>query len=143
MTESEAEAFVERFEAAWAGRDSQAFLELWHPDGQLHSPFYDRVIFGHELGALNEFQRVAIPDLVWTLTGWTWRGDTLVIEWENSNRYGERIVRWRGVDRFRLRDGRIVEEVVYADTALLRGLRTGEPIEPLLRFPSSTPEADE
>src|SRR5215217_5433109 len=102
MTASDAEAFVTRFRAAWASRESRAFLDLWHPDGTLHSPFYDRVILGHEIGKLNEFQRRAVPQLTWTLVGWTWREDTVVVEWENSNTYGERLVTWRGVDRFRL-----------------------------------------
>lgn len=135
MTESEAEAFVKRFEAAWAGRQSRAFLELWHPDGKLHSPYYDRVIFGREIGALNELQGLAVPNLTWRLIGWTWRADTVVVEWENSNRYGERLVTWRGVDKFTLREGKIAEEIVYADTAVLHGLRSGKPLEPLIRVP--------
>ena len=135
MTESEAEAFVKRFEAAWAARQSRAFLELWHPDGKLHSPYYDRVIFGREIGALNELQGAAAPNLTWKLIGWTWRADAVVVEWENSNRYGERIVTWRGVDKFTLRDGRISEEIVYADTAMLHALRLGKPLEPLIRVP--------
>ncbi len=76
-----------------------------------------------------------MPNLTWTLVGWTWREDTVVVEWENSNRYGERLVSWRGVDKFTLRDGKIVEEVVYADTAVLHGLRSGRPLEALIRVP--------
>ena len=32
MTEQEAQAFVERFAAAWAAKDGAAFLRLWHPE---------------------------------------------------------------------------------------------------------------
>ena len=135
MTESEAAAFVKRFEAAWAGRQSRMFLDLWHPDGQLHSPFHDRVILGREIGALNEFLGLAVPNLAWRLVGWTWREDTVVVEWESSNGDSERPITWRGVDKFTLREGKIVEEVVYADTAVLHGLRAGSRLEPLLRFP--------
>ena len=33
MTDAEIQDFVTRFAAAWAARDGNAFLELWHPDG--------------------------------------------------------------------------------------------------------------
>ena len=38
MTDMDIQDFVTRFAAAWAARDGQAFLALWHPDGVLHSP---------------------------------------------------------------------------------------------------------
>jgi hypothetical protein len=41
---------------------------------------------------------------------------------------------WRGVDKFRLKAGKIIEEVVYCDTAPLRALRTGETLEPITKF---------
>jgi hypothetical protein len=41
---------------------------------------------------------------------------------------------WRGVDKFRLSAGKIIEERVYCDTAPLRALRTGEALEPITRF---------
>jgi hypothetical protein len=33
--------FVTRFAAAWAARDGNAFLELWHGDGTLTTPLVD------------------------------------------------------------------------------------------------------
>jgi hypothetical protein len=42
---------------------------------------------------------------------------------------------WRGVDKLTLREGRIIEEVVYADTAPLQALRRGETFEALIRMP--------
>jgi hypothetical protein len=91
--------------------------------GELTSPlypYYDRVTFGREIGALNELQGLAAPNLTWRLIGWTWRADTVAVELENSNRYGESLVTWRGVDKFTLREGKIAEEIVYADTAVLQ-----------------------
>lgn len=35
MTENDVQEFVTRFAAAWAARDGEAFLALWHPDGLL------------------------------------------------------------------------------------------------------------
>ena len=135
MTDAEIQIFVDAFAQAWARRDAGAFLALWHPDGLLHSPFANRVIKGSELGMLTELYSKSAPNLIWKLLGWTSRGNVVVIEWENSNRYGEQLVTWRGVDRITLENGKIREEVVYADTAPLQALRRGTTFAALLQLP--------
>ncbi len=134
MTETEAAAFVEAFTAAWRSRDPASFEALWHPDGILRWPFSDRPIAGSEIGRLNALLAAQAPDLVWTLLGWTWRGDVVVVEWENSRGAGNARVVWRGADKFTLRQGRIAEEIVYADTAPLRAMRSGAALEPMVRL---------
>lgn len=134
MTDQDVQEFVTRFAAAWASRDGEAFLALWHPDGVLHSPLYDRPIRGKEFGRLTDLVREVAPDLVWQLLDWTSRGDVVVIEWQTTRIVGGRRVDTRGVDRFRLREGLIAEERVYTDTAPLRALRRGEALEPLVRL---------
>jgi hypothetical protein len=141
MTPQQIETFVGRFEQAWASRSSEAFQSLWHPEGELHYPFAGRVIKGSEIGLLNEIQAASAPELTWELIHWTARGDVVVVEWECSNRYGEAIVTWRGVDKLTLRDGRIIEEVVYADTAPLQALRRGQVFEPLITLPEANARA--
>ena len=42
MTDAEIQDFVTRFAAAWAARDGNAFLDLWHPEGMLHTPLVGR-----------------------------------------------------------------------------------------------------
>ena len=135
MTLAEAEEFVTRFAAAWAARDSEMFLRLWWPEGKLHYPFASRVIRGDEIGMLNELTKGRSPDLKWSMVDCTARGDVIVVEWESTNRLGDRVRSWRGVDNLTLRDGRIIEEVVYADTAPLQALRRGETIEALIPIP--------
>ena len=134
MTDAAVEAFVTQFAAAWAARDGEKFLALWHSDGVLRTPFAGRPIAGSELGKLNDIQKEQAPDLVWQLLDWTSRGDVVIVEWQNSRFVGGKRFDFRGVDKFRLRDGKIVEEVVYADTAPLRAARTGEALEPLVRM---------
>lgn len=134
MTDQDVQEFVTRFAAAWASRDGEAFLALWHPDGLLQSPLYDRPVRGKEFGRLTDLVREAAPDLVWQLLDWTSRGDVVVIEWQTTRMIGGRRFDTRGVDKFRLRDGLIVEERVYTDTAPLRALRRGEALEPLVRL---------
>lgn len=134
MADQDIQEFVTRFAAAWAARDGEAFLAMWHPHGLLHSPLYDRAVRGKEFGRLTDLAREAAPDLVWQLLDWTSRGDVVVIEWQTTRLVAGRRLDTRGVDKFRLREGLIVEECVYTDTAPLRALRRGEALEPLVRL---------
>jgi ketosteroid isomerase-like protein len=73
----------------------------------------------------------AAPDFVWQLLDWTSRGDVLIIEWQTTRNVNGVRFEWRGVDKFRIRDGRIAEERVYSDTAPLHAFRSGEKLEPI------------
>ena len=134
MTENEAEAFVAKFAAAWADRSGPGFLPLWHEDGLLQAPHWARPIAGREQAAVGAFMRESQPHLVWRLVDWTHRGERVCILWETENRIGERVMTWRGVDWITLRDGKIVEEIVYYDTAPLHAAAAGTQAPPLLNF---------
>jgi hypothetical protein len=112
MTDAEIQGFITRFAAAWAARDSEAFLALWHPDGVLRTPLVDRPVAGRELGRLNDVQREIAPDLVWQLLDWSARDDIVIIEWQTTRIVGGQRFDWRGVDKFRLLEGKIIEERV-------------------------------
>jgi ketosteroid isomerase-like protein len=131
MTGEEVQDFVTRFAAAWAARDGKAFLELWHPDGMLYTPMVNRPVAGSELAHLLEVQMTAAPDFVWQLLDWTSRGDVVIIEWQTTRHVNGVRFEWRGVDKFRIRDGRIAEERVYSDTAPLRAFGSSEKLEPI------------
>ena len=134
MTTEEVQDFVTRFAAAWAARDGSAFLELWHSDGTLRTPLVDRPVRGSELARLLEVQTASAPDFVWQLLDWTSRGNVVIVEWQTTRHVGGVRFEWRGVDKFRRRDGKIAEEVVYSDTAPLRAFRSGEKLEPITKF---------
>jgi ketosteroid isomerase-like protein len=131
MTDEEVQDFVMRFAAAWAARDGNAFLELWHPDGMLHTPLVNRPVAGNELPRLLEVQTAAAPDFVWQLLDWTSRGEVVIIEWQTTRNVNGVRFEWRGVDKFRIKAGKIAEERVYSDTAPLRAFRSGERLEPI------------
>ncbi len=84
MTDIELQDFVTRYAAAWAARDGNAFLALWHPDGVLRTPFVGRAVAGSELKLLNDTQKALAPDLIWQLLDWTSRDDVVILEWQNS-----------------------------------------------------------
>jgi ketosteroid isomerase-like protein len=130
MTTEEVQDFGTRFAAAWAARDGNAFLDLWHGDGTLTTPLVDRPIKAR----LMEVQTASAPDFVWQLLDWTSRGNVVIIEWQTTRNVGGVRFEWRGVDKFRIRDGKIAEEVVYSDTAPLRAFRSGEKLEPITKF---------
>jgi ketosteroid isomerase-like protein len=134
MTDLEISDFVTQFAAAWAARDGEALLALWHPEGLLHTPLVGRPVKGSELARLMEVQKEAAPDFVWQLLDWTSRGDVVIIEWQTTRSIGGARVDWRGVDKFRVKAGRIIEERVYTDTAPLRAARSGTVLEPITRF---------
>lgn len=136
MTDIEVQDFIARFAAAWAARDGEAFLALWHPDGVLHSPLYGRPVPGKELGRLTDIVKERAPDSVWQLLDWTARGDTVIVEWQTTRTAGGRRFDWRGVDKFRLRDGKIAEERVYMDTAPLRAAAEGLTLSPVIALPA-------
>jgi ketosteroid isomerase-like protein len=134
MTDAELQDFVTRFAAAWAARDGNAFLDLWHPEGTLNTPLVGRTVKGSELNRLMEVQKAAAPDFVWQLLDWTSRGDVVIVEWQTTRIVNGARFDWRGVDKFRIRASKIIEERVYCDTAPLRALRTGETLEPITKF---------
>jgi ketosteroid isomerase-like protein len=134
MTDTEIQDFVVRFAAAWAGRDGEAFLALWHPEGLLDTPLVGRTVKGSELARLMEVQKEAAPDFVWQLLDWTSRGDVVIIEWQTTRIINGARFDWRGVDKFRIKAGKIIEERVYTDTAPLRAARSGTVLEPITRF---------
>jgi ketosteroid isomerase-like protein len=134
MTDAEVSDFVTRCAAAWAARDGQAFLDLWHPEGLLNTPMVGRTVKGNELDRLLAVQTAAAPDFVWQLLDWASRGDVVIIEWQTTRIVNGSRFSWRGVDKFRIREGKIAGEVVYCDTAPLRALRSGEKLESLTQF---------
>src|SRR5882724_11910053 len=85
MTDTEIQDFVTRFAAAWAARDGNAFIELWHPEGLLHTPLVNRAVAGSELNRLMQVQTAAAPGFVWQLLDWTSRGDVVIIEWQTKS----------------------------------------------------------
>ena len=116
MMPVEHEAFVAAFAAAWAARDPGAFDALWHADGVLVHPVLAGPVHQRDLATFQQRLTESVPDLTWRLDGWAGRDDRVFVEWTCIAMIGGRKTSWSGVDRFRLRDGKIVEEVVYSDT---------------------------
>jgi ketosteroid isomerase-like protein len=111
-----AELFVAQFVAAWARPDSATFAELWLDDGVFVHPTVASPLTGSEVPRWSERIKAAMPDFTFQADEWASRGDLMFLQWSSTATVGGRSLRWSGVDRFRLRDWRISEEVVYFDT---------------------------
>ncbi|MBX9882697.1 MAG: nuclear transport factor 2 family protein [Sphingomonas sp.] len=110
--------FYERFKSFWAAPSGERVLEIIAPDAVIHFTGA-----GHMSGrdyaawmgeALARFEGLAVTPM--DSAG---NRDMLYIAWEASaDMHGERRT-YRGVDRFRLRDGMAIEEHVIFDSAVL------------------------
>ena len=133
MNETEIQDFVTRFAAAWAARDGEAFFALWHPDGMPQSPLYDgRSPARNWAGSPSWCARAPGPCLAAARLDGPRRGGDRRMAGDTHGRW--KAIDWRGVDKFRLRAGRIAEERVYMDTAALRAARGVAWPEPLMRL---------
>lgn len=116
MSASDPQRFVSRFVEAWALPDSGGFAELWLPDGVFVHPSVGKPLPGAAVPGWSERIKASLPDLVFTADEWAARGDLVLLQWTTVASVAGRRLAWSGVDRFRLRGGKIAEEVVYYDT---------------------------
>ncbi len=110
--------FFERFKSFWSAPSGERVLEIIAPDATIHftgagymSGKAYAVWMGETLANLDGL-KVEPMDCAGN-------GDMLYIAWQASaNIHGKRRI-YRGVDRFRLKDGLAVEEHVIFDSAVL------------------------
>jgi ketosteroid isomerase-like protein len=119
MSRSSAELFVSQFVAAWARPDSGGFAELWLDDGVFVHPTVASPLSGSQVPRWSERVKAALAGFTFRADEWAGHRDLVFLQWTSTATVGTRSLRWSGVDRFRLRDWRIAEEVVYFDTLQL------------------------
>ena len=110
--------FYERFKSFWAAPSGERVLEIIAPDAAIHFTGAG-YMSGREYAAWMGETLASFEGLEVTPMDCAGNGDMLYIAWETSaTLHGERRV-YRGVDRFRLKDGMAVEEHVIFDSAVL------------------------
>ncbi len=110
--------FYERFCAFWKDPSGERVLEIIAPDASIHFTGAG-FMSGTQYAAFMGETLAALEELVVTPMDCAGNGDMLYIAWEAAaNIHGERRT-YRGVDRFRLKDGMAVEEHVIFDSAVL------------------------
>lgn len=110
--------FYERFKSFWAAPSGERVLEIISPEATIHFTGAG-FMSGREYAEWMRETLASLEELVVTPMDCAGNGDMLYIAWESSaNIHGERRT-YRGVDRFRLKDGMAVEEHVIFDSAVL------------------------
>jgi limonene-1,2-epoxide hydrolase len=121
--ETDMQAFVGAYQAAWASQVPGIMRSMWHPDGVLHHPALGRPVGADVVPHNNDFTKAALADFSWTLTRWASRGEHAFLEWRIQATIDGEAMTWQGVDVMVVRQGRIAEERVYFDTYPLRRKR--------------------
>lgn len=111
--------FYARFQSFWAAPSGARVAELIAPDAVIH--FSGAGVFsGLDYRAVMQQMLDAMPDLVVTPLDCAADGERMYIAWETRATIHGEPRTYRGVDRFRLKDGMAIEEHVIFDTAVLQ-----------------------
>ena len=132
MHPSSPEQFVTQFVDAWARSDGAGFADLWLDNGVLVHPAVASPLHGSEVPKWSERVKAAMPDFTFQADEWASHGDLMFLQWSSSATVGSQSLRWSGVDRFRLQDWRISEEIVYFDTLPLWSVLDPAMVRPAL-----------
>jgi len=89
---------------------------LWLDDGVFVHPTVASPLSGSEVPKWSQLVKAAMPDFTFQAEEWASHGDLMFLQWISTATVGAQSLQWSGVDRFRLRDWNILEEVVYFDT---------------------------
>ena len=115
---SEHQDFYERFKSFWAAPSGTRVPEVIAPDAKIHFTGAG-IMSGADYADWMGETLAQMEDMTVTPLDCAGNGDMLYIAWETSAMiYGERRI-YRGVDRFRLKDGMAIEEHVIFDSAVL------------------------
>lgn len=116
------EEWVRAFTELWRGGRSRLddFMTLFDPKIKLSAPGL-RSTVGAQAGQ-EAFRKTfeVFPDMVATNEGWACNGESLFIEMVFTATIGGEMTRWRGVDRFRIENGAIVERTAFLNPLIVR-----------------------
>lgn len=114
--------WVARFADIWRGgaRNLDDFMSLFDDGVRLAAPGVTPTVGA--VAGREAFRRAfaVFPDMTATLEGWAHAGDTLFVEVTFQATIGGRLTPWRGIDRFTIRDGRVVERVAFFNPLRVR-----------------------
>ncbi|MDQ1662145.1 MAG: hypothetical protein QOJ68_2125 [Blastococcus sp.] len=125
MRERNIEVVRKWIEEAWSGGNLAVADDLLAEEFVLHDPVAGREVVGREAErALVAGLREAIPDLTFTIDDVVADGDNVTIRWIAEGTHGGELLGFastgralaiRGVDMYRLREGRIAESWTFWD----------------------------
>jgi steroid delta-isomerase-like uncharacterized protein len=111
--------FIERFKAFWAAPGGAKVPDLIAPDAVVHWPGSEPMS-GAAYPAHMDAMLKLVPGMTLEVVDHAQADDVLFIFWRAQVAVDDRKLDWTGVDRFRLRNGRAIEEFITFDTQPLR-----------------------
>lgn len=111
------EHFVSEFASGWADLDVDRLGALMDPEV---CSFYAGMQEPADLAGVKDYLRTIIglvPDIKLKPVRWATVEDVVFIEWSAEATAGGQIFNFEGTDRFKLKNGRIIEGRAYFDTA--------------------------
>ena len=110
--------FFERFQSFWAAPSGERVPELIAPDAKIHFTGAG-IMSGSDYRKWMAETLSAMENMTVTPLDFAGNGDMLYIAWETSALVHGQQRTYRGVDRFRLKNGMAIEEHVIFDSAVL------------------------
>ena len=110
--------FYKRFRSFWANPSGERVLEIIAPDATIHFTGAG-IMSGRDYAQFMGETLSQMEDLTVTALDCAGNGEMLYIAWETTARLYDQLRTYRGVDRFRLKDGMAIEEHVVFDSAVL------------------------
>ena len=115
---SEERDFVGELIRAWRERDLGRLTDRFDEDVVVSTP--TGTLIGHADAERHLAGIIAaLPDLTGDVIRWIWHGDELETHMMYAATVGGRILKWRGIDRYRFLDGRVVEKVSNYDHRMI------------------------
>lgn len=116
LTHEEAAAYVDRFAERWNPLQPARLAELMHEDTRNRIPPMSTP--ADRAGVVRHFEgtKALLPDLRLVPVRWATVGDALFIEWNAEATVKGTTLRWSGIDRVLLRDGKTYAGEAYWDT---------------------------
>jgi steroid delta-isomerase-like uncharacterized protein len=111
--------FVERFKAFWAAPSGAKVPDLIVPEATVYWPGV-APLTGKTFPAHMDAMLKLVPDMKLDVVDYALTGDLLFILWRARAVVGTHTLSFDGIDRFRLKNGRAIEEVISFDTQPLR-----------------------
>lgn len=111
--------FYDRFKAFWAAPSGPRVAELIAPDAKVHFSGAGTFSGTEYINVMAEMLD-SMVDLTVTPLDCAGNGERLYISWETTALINGTQRTYLGIDRFRIRDGKAIEEHVIFDTAVLQ-----------------------
>lgn len=105
--------FIEVYEEIWPSFDADRLerFEMVHPEARIDHSGMEEPIRGDEEPDYVRGIKALLPDISLEMKNWAARGDVVFVEYAMAATVNGEQVKWDGIGRFELRDGRVIDAI--------------------------------